>query len=684
MSYKRLLLQYTRRYPLLMGASVALGFSSAIFNGVGTALIVPIVLELLGQSALKLGQWPAPLRRLFGFFEALPDHWRLPTMVALVLLLIFLKNASVYAKVILGGILQRAIANGLRLEAMTTLLETDLDFFAKHQIGDLINRVNGEINRTSASIRQSINLFSLLFTIFTFVVGLLFLSWQLTFLATFLLSLVALCNQFFIRRARRYGNLLTKMSREYSTKLLEILGGIRLIKSVAGETPEYEGIRDLILRREHLDYQSQVNRQLISPINEMLGITVVMSIVLVGRYLWSEQLQSVAPVLLTYLLLLFRLLPNISTLNSTRSQLANQMASVNYTIDLLRRDNKPFMVKHFDPYPGIEREICFEQVGFSYPGHRKQVLKDINLTIPKGKTVALVGASGAGKSTMADLLARFYDPTEGRITIDGKDLREFDLAQLRQAMGIVSQDTFLFNASVRYNIAYGMPESTEEMVVDAAKRANAYEFIERLPKGFKTPIGDRGVMLSGGQRQRLAIARALLRNPDILILDEATSALDTVSERLVQQAIEELCRDRTTLVIAHRLSTVQNAYQIVVMEAGKIVEIGNHDELLAIEGRYSQLYRMQFSKQEAGGNGHGPTDSQLGAFWEVQHRLSHEARTSLSALMGSLRLLAEDLSDNEEEEQELLEESYLSAMRLLNTVELFEQNAPASPLQRRI
>jgi len=240
--------------------------------------------------------------------------------------------------------------------------------------------------------------------------------------------------------------------------------------------------------------------------------------------------------------------------------------------------------------------IEFRNLAFRYPGNEDWTLQEINLKLPKGTTLALVGSSGAGKSTLADLLPRFYDCDRGSIRIDDRDIREFDLRSLRTHMGIVSQETFLFNETIAHNIAYGCENISREEIIAAADRANASGFIHDLPQGFDTTIGDRGVLLSGGQRQRLAIARALLKNPDILILDEATSALDTVSERLVQQAIDELSRDRTVLVVAHRLSTIQNADQIAVFDQGRVVEVGTHRELLEKCGHYATLYQMQFGE----------------------------------------------------------------------------------------
>jgi subfamily B ATP-binding cassette protein MsbA len=602
MASNQLILKFLLKYPLLVFLNVVLGFSSAIFNGIGTALVVPLLAAFVSQSngfnTLFKGA-PPVLRKLISVFDVLPENSRVIAIFGTVLLAIILKNAANYAKNLVSGHHSRALINNLTSEGIDLLLAVDLDYYSKHKLGDIMHYVNNEIGRTSATVRTIVGLFATLINITLFLVILVSLSWQLTLISTALLSLIVLTNQHFVKKSREFGKIASQKTRLYSNKLFEILTGIRWIKTVSNEEYEYESIKKLILDREKANFEAQLISGLIGPFNEVSGIFAVFIMILLGHYLFAQQLKSFSAIFLIYLVFLFRLLPFISQLNTTRNQLANQSHSVDITADFLQRDNKPFMGNGHEPYKKLEKGIRFEQVCFSYPKNDNLVLDRVDLWIPKGKMTALVGASGAGKSTIADLLPRFYDPTEGRITFDGKDLRDYDLKTIRQAMGIVSQDTFLFNNSVRYNISYGQNSITEEEIVDAAKRANAYEFIVRLPKGFDTEIGDRGVLLSGGQRQRIAIARALLRDPDILILDEATSALDTESERLVQQAIDNLSQERTTLVVAHRLSTIQKAYQIVALDKGRIVEIGNHQELLAKDGYYNRLYSMQFAAEES-------------------------------------------------------------------------------------
>ncbi len=651
------------RYPSLIILTVILGFSGGIFNGVGTTISVPIILSFLGQKVELTGA-PPIIQHLMSPFEGMGQNYRLLAMIVTIVLAIVLKNLANYASSVVSGLLKKKVMIDLREAAVGMLLEVDLDFHNNLGVGDIINRLGGEIGRSAGVIGMGINLVITAITILVFVGLLLAISWQLTLASTVLLAVVAFINQYSINRAKYFGKVLSETSRNYSMRVVETLSGIRLVKAVANEDREYKHIVQLIRDREQADFKSELNSAAIGPLSEVTGFISLIAIIILGRIFFVNQLHSISTVLLTYLLVLFRLLPQITQLNNLRSQFANITSSLEITNELLRRDNKPFMGNGSVRYQQLESGIHFHQVSFAYPGKTDLVLKEVDLYLPRGTTLALVGASGAGKSTLADLLPRFYDPTTGRISIDKIDLRKFDLKSIRSAMGIVSQDTFLFNDTVRNNIIYAKPDATEEEIMAVAKRSNAYEFIVRLPEKFDTMIGDRGVLLSGGQRQRLAIARALLQDPDILILDEATSALDTVSERLVQGAIEELSRERTTLVIAHRLSTVQKADRIAVMEQGRVVELGTHDELLSKGSYYARLYKMQFSEQP-----HTNRDE------EIRKNLSYEVRTRLNGMIGSLRLLADDMVDGSEEQNELLEQSYSSAISLLNTIEFFETSA---------
>jgi subfamily B ATP-binding cassette protein MsbA len=656
---KNLLLRFAKRYPRKILLTIILGISGAIFNGVSTTLIVPVILNLLNQS-IDLQGSPAIIKALMFPFAGVPESYRLTVMAGAIVLAIVFKNLANYASTLVGSSLTRSLTSDLREAGVRLLLDVELDFYSKMKVGDLINRLGGEVNRTANAIGTTIQIGITSITILVFAGLLLAISWQLTLASTLLFSLIVLVNQYAIVRSKSFGKLLSDASSAYSVRVLEMLSGIRLVKATRNEDREYQQLKRLIREREKADFLSQANEAAIAPVTEVFSIVALLSIVFLGRIFFAAQLQSLSAVLLTYLLVLFRLLPQLSQLNNARSQLANTSSSVEVVNDFLRRDNKRFQVNGSVRYTKLQSGIHFNNVSFAYPDHDDMVLKDIDLYLTHGTTLALVGGSGAGKSTLADLLPRFYDPTSGCITLDGKDLREFDIGTLRQSMGIVSQDTFLFNDSVRNNIAYPKPEATDEEIIEAARRANALEFIEHLSEGLNTFIGDRGVLLSGGQRQRISIARALLQNPEILILDEATSALDTVSERLVQEAIEELSRDRTTLVIAHRLSTVQKAHQIAVLDLGRVVEVGTHDELLSKNGYYTRLYTLQFAEEAA-------RDAAL-------VRSSYEVRTRLNPMIGFLKLLVDDMVDSPEERDELIKESYNSANRILDSIEFIEQS----------
>lgn len=668
-SPRQLLLYLVHRHPVLILLNIGLGFSGAVFNGVSTALIMPVLLSFLGQPIALEGEVPV-LRMLLSPFQ-IDGRPRIALLAGAIILLLLLKNLAGYGNALVAGSLKRILTNDLREQGLRLLLEVDLDFFSRTGIGDIVNRLNNEVSRAAGAISSITRSVTVVITVLVFVGLLVSLSWQLTLASTALLAIVVLVNQSSIHQAKQFGKQLSDTSKQYSTSVLELLSGMRLVRTTATEPAAYEKMIRLIRDREQAEFRTQAVSALIEPVNEMAGVIALLLIVAIGRTFLAAQLEAFSAVLLTYLFLLFRTLPLIGQLNNARSQFASIAPSLEIASEFLRRDNKPFMQNGTLPFQTLQTGIQLRNLSFIYPGRQKYVLHDINLDLPCRTTLAIVGASGAGKSTLVDLLPRLYDPSEGCILLDGQDLREFDYQSLRRAMGIVSQETFLFNASVRDNIAYGCPAATDDEIIAAAKQANAEEFILQLPHGFETVIGDRGVMLSGGQRQRIAIARALLQNPPILILDEATSALDTVSEKLVQEAIDRLSRDRTTIIIAHRLSTVQKADQIAVLEQGKLVELGTHQSLLAEQGHYARLCQMQFTEQFA---------QQFAELSQPNHRkrtanFSYHIRSLLNIVIGSLGLIVHEVVQYPEEQQEYTETAYRSALDLVKQLEAIEEHS---------
>ncbi len=599
MSANNLLITVAKKSPIWFALSILFGLAGAVFNGIGVALIIPLILDLLGQDILQETDFPPLLHSLFSVFDRVPDGYRTLGLTLFLLVALLLKNLASYGGTAISSLLSRDYVCTLRRDGLRLLLDVDLDYYANVRLGDLMNYLNTEVNRVATAIRTLARIATLVITILVFLTILMAISWQLTLVSALLLGAVALANQVSINQARGFGQELSNAAAALSNRLIEVLSGIRLVKTTANEDREFALIDHLVRQREEAEFKSQLVFASIGPVNEMLSIMALIALIVAGRSLFTDQMQTFSSIILIYLVVLFRLLPFIGQLNSSRSQFASNVASTERLDAFLNRSDKPFMATGHRPFDQLKEGIRFNHISFRYPQSEGWALREVDLFLPRGQTLALVGASGAGKSTLADLLPRFYDPTQGAIEIDGIDLKAFDICSFRRRVGVVSQDTFLFNASVRENICYGHPEATEADIIEAAQRANAEEFILKLPQGFDTQIGDRGVLLSGGQRQRLAIARALVQNPEILILDEATSALDTISERLVQQAIDELSQNRTTLVIAHRLSTVHRADQIAVLDHGQVVEQGTHRELIAQGQHYARLHRMQFAEQPA-------------------------------------------------------------------------------------
>lgn len=511
----------------------------------------------------------------------------------LILIFVFFKTSMTYMGNYLLAPIRTGIVRDIRDEMYRKILDLQLAFFSEERKGDIISRMTGDVQEIERSVMKSIkNAIKAPITIIMYFVSLMILSWQMTLFVLILLPLSGLIigrigkslRKKSLRGQRKLGTLLSYIE--------ETLFGLSIIKAFNGETSFANRFGDENNRYSRLMKKVWRRRDLAGPLSEYLSTIVIVVVMYYGGMMVLNDNSGLSPeAFITYLIIFSQIIPPAKQVSNVYYNVQRGMASVDRVRDIIQAKVKIQEKPDARPIRDFNSAIDYKEVSFKYTD--KYVLKDINLTIPKGSTVALVGQSGAGKTTLANLLPRFYDVTEGRIAIDGKDLRDYKIHDLRDLMGIVTQESILFNDSIYDNIAFGITGAREDDVISAAKIANAHPFIVETEHGYQTNIGDRGSKLSGGQRQRISIARAILKNPPILILDEATSSLDTESESLVKDAMEKLMSNRTSLIIAHRLSTIQNADKIVVMEEGEIVESGAHNELLDKQGVYSKLYKMQ-------------------------------------------------------------------------------------------
>jgi ATP-binding cassette, subfamily B, bacterial MsbA len=597
------LLRLVRPYRNLLALGLITTSLASLLDGFTLVILIPLLKHLFGTA----GQLRPTSTRL----EALMDRLVEPLvaglspgqaagrLVVLLALGLLLKNVMSYASSQISVRAQEGLVRDVRSRLFSHLLTLEMDFFQRTRAGQLISAMITEVDQTKTVITASLlSLFQNLVVVVTTLFILSQISIRLTLLTLAFVPLLVLGLQILLRRLRTHAQARARERGEITATITERLGAIRLIRAYGEEERESSRFHAQAERYRKRVIRTQRFSSLTSPLSEIFSGFLVILIIWAGTKPGLVGLQSaLAPeAIIVFLMAALKLSSPLKTIASFPASMAVTLASAERVFDLL--DQPPAELEA----PGeetarFEREIAFDNVSFRY-GKGDLVLSEVSFRMSRGKVVALVGPSGAGKTTAADLLPRFHDPTSGQILMDGVPLTKLTRRSLRALMGVVSQETVLLNDTVLANIAYGSPGATREQVEDAAKAANASTFIAALPLGYDTMLGERGTRLSGGQRQRIAIARALLRDPPILILDEATSALDTESERLVQQAIERLMHHRTVLVIAHRLATVRNADEIVVLEAGRVVQRGTHEELLQSSGLYRRLYDLQFRDEE--------------------------------------------------------------------------------------
>ncbi len=611
MTIYRRVLKYLRPYWKRVGLSILCSIAFSVFSGLSIYLTIPLLETLFhtggetaqaapAQGPSMLPDWVKGAKDSFAsafqhlvFREQAKDT--LLVICFIIVIAFFLKNLFSYLQSNLMTYVEQALIKDLRDALYRHIHELPLAYFTNERTGNLISRIMNDVTVVNSGV--SATFYTMIREPLLFVVYLgicLALSWQLTLMSFVVFPLVLLVIASVGRRVRTESGLVQSRIADLTSVLYETITGVKVVKAFGME--EFENKKFAQENRGYFRTVLKVTkiRNLASPTTEFLSALAGGVIIWYGGMQVLSQGSLKPSEFLGFLFAMFQLMPPIKELSSVNNRIQEATAAGTRVFEILDSEpnikDVPGALKLTDFKQGIE----FRDVEFRY-SEGEIVLSGINVRIAKGEVVAVVGPSGAGKSTLVDLVPRFYDPTAGCITIDGHDLRSVEIKSLREKIGIVTQETILFNDSVRNNIAYGLEDCPLERVIAAAKAANAHNFIKEMPQGYDSIIGERGVKISGGERQRLSLARAILKNPPILILDEATSALDTESEILVQEAIEHLMAGRTSIVIAHRLSTIQHADRILVLEAGRLVETGKHKDLLRnSRGVYKKLYQLQF------------------------------------------------------------------------------------------
>lgn len=605
--FLQLMKRFVSPYRRYVVGAVVLNILSAVFNVFSFTLLIPI-LQILFEMDNKVYEfipWDSAESvkdiaiNNFYYYVSRMIEVNGPSTALLFLglflaIMTLLKTSCYFASSAVMIPLRTGVVRDIRIMVYSKVMSLPLGFFSEERKGDIIARMSGDVSEVENSITSSLDmLIKNPILIILYFATLVITSWQLTLFTILVLPGMGWLMGVVGKKLKRQSHEAQSKWSDTMSQLEETLGGLRIIKAFIAEKRMVDRFAKCSNELRDATNRVAMRQALAHPMSEFLGTILIVIVLWFGGSLILGKNSAIdAPSFIFYMVILYSVINPLKEFSKAGYNIPRGLASMERVDKILKAENNIKEIPNPLPLTGMDDKIEFKDISFSYNG-KKEVLKHVNLTVPKGKTIALVGQSGSGKSTLVDLLPRYHDVQKGEITIDGVSIKDVRITALRSLIGNVNQEAILFNDTFFNNIAFGVENATMEQVIEAAKIANAHDFIMEKEDGYNTNIGDRGSKLSGGQRQRISIARAILKNPPILILDEATSALDTESERLVQEALERLMKTRTTIAIAHRLSTIKNADEICVLYEGEIVERGKHDELLALNGYYKRLNDMQ-------------------------------------------------------------------------------------------
>lgn len=602
---------YLARYKRYIAGTFIMNVLAALFNVFSFSILLPIlqILFKVNDEQFEFIPWGTGGLGAFvdvaknnGYYysQELIAHYGPSTTLLLLgvvlCVLTFFKTATYFGGSAMLMPLRTGVIRDIRADIYRKILSLPLSFFSEERKGDILTRVSTDVNEVDASISSSLDMIvkNPIFII-VYLTTLICISWQLTLFTLLVVPMLAWGIGAVGKRLKAHSLLMQSRLSDSISQIEETLGGLRIIKAFIAERKMMQRFTSVNDDYRRIATRVALRQSAAHPVSEFLGTVMIVIVLWFGGWLIFTGSSSIdANLFIYYLVILYTTLQPVKDLSKAGYAIQKGLASMERIQKILQAENPIKEAENPQEIHGLEHEICFHHVGFSYQEDSdREVLSDISLTIPVGRSIALVGQSGSGKSTLVDLIPRYHDVLHGSITIDGKDIRSLSIHSLRGLIGNVNQEAILFNDTIFNNIAFGVEGATQQQVEAAARVANAHEFIMQSEQGYETMVGDRGCRLSGGQRQRISIARAILKNPPILILDEATSALDTESEHLVQEALERLMKNRTIISIAHRLSTIRNADEIYVLHEGHIVEHGSHEQLLSLNGYYKRLTELQ-------------------------------------------------------------------------------------------